>query len=115
MKVVTVAEMAAVEKLVRRQKRIMKAVALVGIYRPLARHPDLVALQHLNDAGGRTGLRPGAIRHQVADVERMKAVHIFIGRDRQQHLLAVHLPRQRQLHQDAVDGVVTIEQLNQRQ
>ena len=45
----------------------------------------------------------------------MEAVNVLLRRNRQQHFLRVHLRRQRQLHQDAVDLVAPVEIVNQRQ
>src|ERR1019366_4493129 len=47
----------------------------------LAGHGDLIILQHLNDASGRAGARRGAAGDQVADVDGMKTVGVFIGGD----------------------------------
>ena len=63
--------------------------------------------------------RAGRERRQAgrepADVHRMKAVDVLGGIDRVQDLLAVDLPRQRKLHQDAVHGRIGVELSDQRQ
>ena len=60
---------------------------------------------------GETGLAG----HQRAGVADMEAVHVFVGRDRLDHLVRVDLRRQRQLHQDAVDARIRVEFGNARQ
>ena len=45
----------------------------------------------------------------------MKAVHILFREDTLDHSLLVDMPRQRQLHQDAMDGWVRIKLVQQRQ
>ena len=42
----------------------------------------------------------------------MKAVHIFIGINGAQHGLLVNVPGERQLHQDAVNAVILIQETN---
>ncbi len=54
-------------------------VAAAQDYGVLAGHGDLIELQHFDNAGGRAGARRGAARDQVADVDGMKAVGVFIG------------------------------------
>ena len=41
--------------------------------------------------------------HQPADVAGVKTIHIFGGRHGQQNTFAIHLARERKLHQDAID------------
>ena len=45
----------------------------------------------------------------------MKSVDVFCGVDGHQDFLCIHLRRQRQLHQDAVDIVAAIEIVDQNQ
>ena len=63
---------------------------------------------------GRARHQSGTLGGEIADVHGMKSVHIFFRDDRQQDLLGVHLRRQRQLHQDAVDLVAPVQVLDQR-
>ena len=48
-------------------------------------------------------------RRQQAGVERVKTVNVLARIDGLQHLFGVYLPRQRQLHEDAVDGRIGVE------
>ena len=61
------------------------------------------------------GTRSGPTRHQVADVHRMESVDVFVRRDRQQHAARIHLRRQRQLHQDAVDIGPLVQAVDERE
>ena len=51
----------------------------------------------------------GAASHQPADVHGMKPVHIFCRVHGFEYALAIHLRRQRQLHENAVDVVAAIQ------
>ena len=75
-----------------------------------ARRPasgDAVALQQLDDAGRRRRSEAGLVQPEAADVHRVEAVHVLVGIDAVEHAAARSIVRrQRELHQDAVDGVV---------
>ena len=73
------------------------------------------AFQNFDDADGRTRHQAGTLGREIADVHGMKSVHVLLRRHREQHLLGVHLGRQRQLHQDAVDLIAPVQVLDQRQ
>ena len=71
--------------------------------------------QKLHDAGGRAGTRTGTSSHQVAHIYGVKSVDVLFRRDGQQHAARIHLPRQRQLHQEAVDIRPLIQIVDDRQ
>ena len=78
-------------------------VAAAHHHGALAGDGNPVALQQFEDARRRAGARSRQSGHEVAHVAGMEAVDIFLRSDRQQDALAIHLRRQRKLHQDAVD------------
>ncbi len=80
--------------------------------RALAGDGNPVALQHLDDARGRAGARSRQPGHQGADIAGMEAVDVLFGGDGQQDALGIHLRRQGELHQDAIDIVARVELLH---
>ena len=64
---------------------------------------------------GKSSGAPEFDRAQPADIQRMEAVDILGRIDGQQHLRGVDVLGQRQLHQDAVHGLVGVEPGDQRQ
>ena len=52
---------------------------------------------------------------ELADVDRVKAVHVLGRDDRVEHPLAVDVLRQRELHQEAVDPGIGVEPLDHRE
>ena len=68
-----------------------------------ASHRHLIITQHPDNAGGCAGSGTGTAGGQCAHVAGMESVNIFFRRDGEQRLFAVHLRRERHLHEDAVD------------
>ena len=52
---------------------------------------------------------------QAADIDRMKAIHVFVGTHRFQQRLGLNMGRQGQLNQDAVDILTSIQMPDQCQ
>ena len=78
----------------------------------LARRVDAVGLQQLHHAQRRARHKARLAVHQPSGVHRMEAIHVLVRVDQPQHARLVQMPRQRQLHQDAVDRRVRIEPLH---
>ena len=76
---------------------------------------NLRAAEDLDHSAGSAWHQSGPPGRKIAHVERMKAIHILRGIDRQQHPLGVHLAGQGQLHQDAIDIVAEVEPGDQGQ
>ena len=76
---------------------------------------DVATLQNLDDPGGRARHQAGALGRKEADVHGMEAVNIFRGIDRQQDFLRIHLRRQGQLHQDAVNLAAAVQIFDERE
>src|ERR1700716_3660056 len=70
---------------------------------------DFVAAQNFHAAGGSAGDQAGASADEAAEVDGMKAVHVFCGIDGFKDALGVYLRRERKLDEDAVDIVVAIQ------
>jgi hypothetical protein len=60
-------------------------------------------------ASRRAGHEPGPPTREQAGVDRVEAVDVFLGGDRVEHRELADVLRQRELHEDAVDGVVGAE------
>jgi hypothetical protein len=91
--------------------RLADDLAAAQHHRPAARELDLVALQQLHDPRRRAGHEARALLDQQAHVRRMEAVDVLVRAHVVEHALRVHLLRQRQLHQDAVDLGAAVEGL----
>ena len=78
----------------------------------LARRIDAVGLQQLHHAQRRARHEARLTVHQPAGVHRMEPVDVLVRIDQPQYARLVKVLRQRQLHQNAVDGRVRIEPLH---
>ena len=78
-------------------------VAAPHHHRALAGDGDPVALQNSMMPAGVHARGPGKSATSSADVEGVKAVHVLLRRQGQQHALGIHLFGHGQLHQDAID------------
>ena len=58
---------------------------------------------------GVQGTKVWALGGQKPGVDRVEPVHVLVGRNGHQHPRGIHLGRQGQLHQDAVDVVAGVE------
>src|SRR5690606_21703068 len=76
---------------------------------------DAGALEQTDDAQGSAGAQQGHPLGQASDVIGMKAVHVLVRANALEQLGGVQVGGQRQLYQDAVDGRVIIEPIDQRQ
>src|SRR5579883_1009006 len=74
---------------------------------------NVAALQNFHASGGRARHETRALRGKIADVHGMKSVHIFRGIDGEENFFGIHVCRQRQLHQNAVDVVANVESVNE--
>jgi hypothetical protein len=70
---------------------------------------DVVEAQGLHDAGGRAGATGRQPEVEAPHVDRVEAVDVLVRIDRCEHGVAVDLIGERQLHEDAVHGVVGVE------
>jgi hypothetical protein len=70
--------------------------------------------QH-DGADGRAGHERILSGRQFADVHHMKAVDVLCGRNSGQHLHGIDVLRQRQLNENAVNGGIIVELLDNRQ
>jgi hypothetical protein len=61
------------------------------------------------DARRRAGARAGSTHDELAEVDRVQAVHVLLGVGAQQRGLEVEVPRERVLHQVGVDRRVAVE------
>src|ERR1700722_3680778 len=80
----------------------------------LAGNGYLASFQDFDNSGRRARNEAGALRGKVADIDRMKAGDILGWIDGQEDSFRIDLPGQRQLHQDAVDFVASIQVVNKR-
>ena len=74
-----------------------------------------VAAQQLEDAGGRGGDEARLVEPEAADVHRVEAVDVLVRIDAVEDAAPRQMGRQRKLHQDAVDRVVGVERVDERQ
>ena len=95
--------------------RLADDVAAAYHYRVLAAKLVANRFEHLHAAVGRAGPEAGHAGHQRAGTGDVKTVHVLGRRDGFDHLLRVDVRRQRQLHQDAVNGRVGVQRGNARQ
>ena len=65
--------------------------------------------QQGHHAGGGAAAGAGITAHQAAEVEGMETVGVLVGIEGQQQRAAVELGWQGQLHQDSVDGGISVE------
>ena len=65
------------------------------------------AAENLHASGGGAGDEAGTLGAEVADVDRVEAIHILFRGDGEQNALGVHVVRQGKLDEDAID-VVTL-------
>src|SRR3972149_125650 len=65
-------------------------------------------------AGRRRGEPSGSPSQRVAQVRRVEAVHVLLGRDRGNRLVLVAPPGEGELEQDAVDGGVGVQPPEER-
>src|SRR5690554_546256 len=76
---------------------------------------DAGALEQTDDAQGSAGAQQGHPLGQASDVIGMKALHVLVRTNALEQLGGVQVGSQRQLYQDAVDGRVIVEPIDQRQ
>ena len=69
---------------------------------------DAVGFQQSHHAFGCARAHQRHFDDQAADIVRVETVHIFMRLDTLQNRLAVDVCRQRQLHQNTVDGRVAV-------
>src|SRR4030095_13699193 len=81
----------------------------------LAFEADAGALEQAHDAPRRARPEPRALLSEQAEVVRMKAVHVLRGTDGLDDFGPVDVSGQRELHEDAVDGLVRIQLPDQAQ
>ncbi|MNZ91816.1 hypothetical protein D3C78_1108110 [compost metagenome] len=74
---------------------------------------DSGAVQQGHDAFRRAGLQYRHALGQAADVERVEAVDILVRVDALEQLRGIQMGGQWQLHQDAVDGRIGVESVDQ--
>src|SRR5271156_6841993 len=74
---------------------------------------NVAAFENLDDSGGRAWHQAGPLCREQPDVDGMKAVDIFRWIDGHQYSFRVHVRRQRQLNQDAVDVVAAVQVFDQ--
>ena len=72
------------------------------------------AREHLNTAVRGTGQEALLTDQHFADIDGMETIDIFVGVDRQQGGVLIHVLGQRELKQDAVDLGVVVHAVNQR-
>jgi hypothetical protein len=70
---------------------------------------DIVAAKNLHAACGSAGDKSRASTDQPAEIDRMKAVHVFRGIDGLEDALGIDVYRERKLNEDPVDSVVSVE------
>ena len=62
-----------------------------------------------DDAVRRTRKRRITAYNEFSDIDRMKTVDIFFGRNRKEYFMFVDVLRKRQLHENTVDALVAVE------
>ncbi len=83
-------------------------------HRVLTCRVDTISVEHLHDAGRRARAKPRKTSDELAQILRVKAVDVFLGIDRGDNLLGIEMSRQRHLHQDARDGGIGVQPLDER-
>ena len=78
----------------------------------LALDRDVIGMQHLHHAGGRTGKKIVFAEHDFADVHRVKSVYILARINRFDDCLVIKMLRQRQLNKNTVDVLFLVERLH---
>ncbi len=76
---------------------------------------DAGALQQRHDALGRAGAQQRHALGETTDVVGMEAIDVLVRTDALEQQRGVQMLGQRQLNQDAVDGGVVVELIDQRQ
>ena len=76
---------------------------------------DGVAAKNFHAAYGRAGDEPGAATDQPAETYGMKTVYIFRGIDGLENALGIDLGREGKLDENAVDGVVIVQVIDEAQ
>src|SRR5437879_6617549 len=74
-----------------------------------ADYRNIASLQNFHAAKRRASYKPGALSGKISHVHRMKSVHVFLWRNREQHSIRIHLLRKRQLNEDAINFITMIE------
>ena len=74
-----------------------------------------VFAEHLHDACGRTGPKHGLARYHSADIQGVERVDILQGAYGVDYRALVDVPGQGELNEDAVDGAVAVELIDERQ
>ena len=96
--------------------RLPDDVAAADHHSVLTADRNLLALEQLDDTGGRAGDELGTILREQPDALGTKSIHVLVGRDGVEHALlgaGAHGFRQRGLHQDAVVDGALIQPLDQ--
>src|SRR5713226_10355138 len=76
---------------------------------------DGVAAKNFHAARRRAGDKSGAAANQTTEIHGMKAVNVFCGIDSFENALSVDLGREGKLDENAVDGVVVVQVLDEAQ
>src|SRR4029077_6257240 len=76
---------------------------------------DAVAAKNLHAACGRAGDESGAAADQTTEAYWMKAVNVLRGIDSLENALGVDLGREGKLDENAIDGVIVVQVLDEAQ
>src|ERR1051326_4512315 len=84
-------------------------IAAADHNRVLPGNGDAAALQDLDASRRRARHQSRTLRGKIADIDRMKTIHVFLRRNGEQDAFGINLRWQRKLHQDAIYLVAAVE------
>ena len=90
-------------------RRFAHDIAAAHHHRFLSSNYNLTPPQDLDHARWCAGHQAGTLGREKPNVDRVKTVYIFCRIDREEHFFRIDLRGQRQLNEDSIDLVTTIQ------
>src|SRR6185312_7069627 len=97
------------------RQRPTHVIGYTDDHRVLATHRTIGVAKQGHHALGRARAQAEAAQREAAHVHRLEAIHVLAGVDAVDQRVLVDVLRQRRLHQDAVDGRIGVELVDQRE